>query len=389
MTIGARRALKVVASPVPDFGRRSVNYDTESLRATAGLARRLLRAETPSDACRAAVRFLSRRFSTPIAGWYAGSGHVTLNVVAVNGLESAADRRVRRMLPHLPRWDRLSSARRRSIRETFAGIVGTKEARAINAGDAILLVGDDGDERGAQLQLLGSFLRDVLEYVTTVQIAKRRNDQLDEGLAVTAHELRGPINSARMVMDRLLVGGDVESSRELASWAQWQLDQLSGQVDQLLQWSVGGRPANLAPTDLVGVVRQAVNDCSIESEEDRIVLVAPSRVPILADEAHMRIAVANLVRNALAYSPGKVRVEVVRTDGVARISVRDWGPGIPAPESETIFDPFVRGMAGGRGSAGGLGLFIAKRITEAHGGTILLESDRNGSTFHIEMSAAC
>jgi signal transduction histidine kinase len=66
------------------------------------------------------------------------------------------------------------------------------------------------------------------------------------------------------------------------------------------------------------------------------------------------------------------------------VSVKDFGPEIPAIERELIFSPFVRGTAPGRATNGsGLGLFIARRVVEAHGGRIWVESDRESVTFRV------
>jgi signal transduction histidine kinase len=70
------------------------------------------------------------------------------------------------------------------------------------------------------------------------------------------------------------------------------------------------------------------------------------------------------------------------------VSVKDFGPEIPAIERELIFSPFVRGTASGRATNGsGLGLFIARRVVEAHGGRIWVESDRESVTFRVLLPA--
>jgi K+-sensing histidine kinase KdpD len=92
------------------------------------------------------------------------------------------------------------------------------------------------------------------------------------------------------------------------------------------------------------------------------------------------------VRNAVAYSdPGStVVVEIVDEGTRLRLSVRDQGPGIPVGERETIFDPFVRGEAGSRrGRGSGLGLFITRRVVEAHGGTVWLDPGYPGADFQM------
>jgi signal transduction histidine kinase len=66
------------------------------------------------------------------------------------------------------------------------------------------------------------------------------------------------------------------------------------------------------------------------------------------------------------------------------VSVGDQGPGVPLAERGAIFDPFVRGGAASRaGNGSGLGLFITRRVVEAHGGRIWVDSDEEGATFHM------
>jgi signal transduction histidine kinase len=104
------------------------------------------------------------------------------------------------------------------------------------------------------------------------------------------------------------------------------------------------------------------------------------------------VAVRNLVRNALAYSsPGsEVKVSVITEQEAVTVSVANRGPGIPEGEEEAIFDPFVRGEAalqtGARGS--GLGLFITRRIAEAHGGEVWVDSSPRGTTFYLQLPVA-
>jgi signal transduction histidine kinase len=79
-----------------------------------------------------------------------------------------------------------------------------------------------------------------------------------------------------------------------------------------------------------------------------------------------------------------VSVVVESEDGVVTVQVRDQGPGLPEGKQEQIFDPFVRGENGHQGGRG-LGLFIARRVVEAHGGTISAESRGKGATFRVRL----
>jgi signal transduction histidine kinase len=88
------------------------------------------------------------------------------------------------------------------------------------------------------------------------------------------------------------------------------------------------------------------------------------------------------------YSPPgtHVKVRVGSETGTARVVVRDRGPGVPTVDKELIFDPFSRGRVGRQSRPGfGLGLFIARRVLEAHGGSIFVRPNRSGATFVVEL----
>jgi signal transduction histidine kinase len=79
-------------------------------------------------------------------------------------------------------------------------------------------------------------------------------------------------------------------------------------------------------------------------------------------------------------------VQVEEEETAVRVSVGDQGPGIPLAEREIIFDPFVRGGVGSRATGGsGLGLFITRRVVEAHGGQVWVDSGDVGATFHMSL----
>jgi signal transduction histidine kinase len=106
-------------------------------------------------------------------------------------------------------------------------------------------------------------------------------------------------------------------------------------------------------------------------------------VSVEADEAQLRAALANVIYNALEYSRGSpVHIHVDGDGTAARVVVQDDGPGIPEDEAATIFDAYTRGYSGRDVARGnGLGLFIARRIVEAHGGTLRLEPAAAGARF--------
>jgi signal transduction histidine kinase len=121
------------------------------------------------------------------------------------------------------------------------------------------------------------------------------------------------------------------------------------------------------------------------------VSLPPGAVPVRCDPLRIEQVVSNLVGNAIKYSPNGTPVEVAVTDdgGRATVTVTDQGVGVAPEDRPHLFEPFRRGSRA-RGIAGlGLGLAVARRIVEAHGGRIELDSVATaGSTFHLILPIA-
>jgi signal transduction histidine kinase len=218
---------------------------------------------------------------------------------------------------------------------------------------------------------------------------KTETDGVALAIAVTAHELRAPLLATRAVLERLLFAPATESERRtLLEEGARELDRLASLTELLLQWANGDVPLSLERIDLVSLVAGCLNEARSEERGRSISMVAPSRLHMTADPMHVRIAVLNLLRNALAYSRADDAVEVVvlRSSSTAVVRVRDHGPGISTDDRPGLFEPLVRGRLGrARGTGAGLGLFIARHIVEAHGGCISAESDENGTVFRVEL----
>jgi signal transduction histidine kinase len=367
--------------------RAELTANLDGLLEISALSGEMVRARTPEDALRTAVRFCNRRFRVPAGGWLRRGDLTRLDLVSSWGLGTAGGRRLRSQMATLRNADLANGGEIHSTAERFAELAGVDRADAVVARDAVILVGRPS--AGAPFRLLEEVLDDVLDHLVVVADAERRNQRLDIGIALTAHEVRGPLVGAMAIIERLLMGrGDAEEADMLLLRSRHQLEQLARLVDGLLWWAVAGRPLELRPADLGSLVREAVQACSIDPGTDRVILKTSGAVPILADPDHLRGAIANVLRNALIYAPPetKVSVAVGVEDGMARVIVRDRGPGIPASERELIFDPLKRGAAASLTRAGnGLGLFIARRVMEAHRGAIWLSSGRIGATFTMQI----
>jgi signal transduction histidine kinase len=373
-------------------GRESLERQVESLTSATDLVRELVGAETFEAATRAAMKLSFRLLRAPVAGWVRNGDARHLRFIGVRGVGTQKREELRKMLPKVNRWESSGPAERARITDRFRNVMGVTGVRVIDGGDAVILAGGDADSAAASLGVVGSLFQEVLQQLSTVARAEQRNRQLDLGIAWTAHEVREPLLAAKAAIDQLLRSNDPLAGQDLLSRSGQELGELAALVDALLRWSVGGGSLRRTPVDLVSVVSQAVDASRLGSGEDRLDLDAPEAVPIRADAGQLRSAVANVIRNALAYSPGdsRVTVRVSRRDGMAVVSVADHGPGIPAGDREALFEPFARGPSGrGRREGRGLGLFIARRVVEAHGGVIWAESTNGrGATFRIQVPVA-
>jgi signal transduction histidine kinase len=140
--------------------------------------------------------------------------------------------------------------------------------------------------------------------------------------------------------------------------------------------------------DLGRVVDEAVETAVLAQQEVTVVASVHGALPtIRGDHARLRQVLGNLIENAVKYSPeaGEVRLAAAAGNGAVRISVRDNGPGIPRDQQARIFEKFGRAdVEGGSKPGSGLGLFIARSIAEAHGGSLDVSSGSDGgSTFTL------
>jgi signal transduction histidine kinase len=143
--------------------------------------------------------------------------------------------------------------------------------------------------------------------------------------------------------------------------------------------------------DLGELVRDSVAGISLAQDEVRVNAdVRGEMPPVRGDRDRLQQVLANLLDNAVKYSPAgeEVKVTAFHLDSHLRIEVADRGPGIPSDQQRLIFEKFGRGhSAGSPGKPGtGLGLFIARSIAEAHGGALEVSSTPDlGATFTLTL----
>ncbi|MGA9534099.1 MAG: GAF domain-containing protein, partial [Anaerolineales bacterium] len=210
-----------------------------------------------------------------------------------------------------------------------------------------------------------------------------------------SHELRTPLSNIRLYVE-LLAGADTGRWDEYLATLGRETERLVALIEDLL--SISRLDADSVPThfqelDLNEVTRSLVEDRRrLFSENDLDLTWVPSDGPAMvwADEQLLSQVIANLMTNAMHYTPagGQVAVSIERTadEGGARLGVQDTGLGIPAAEQPQLFTRFFRGSASRKmGNPGtGLGLAICFEIVQRHGGRISVESEEGvGSRFEI------
>jgi two-component system, OmpR family, sensor histidine kinase KdpD len=215
-------------------------------------------------------------------------------------------------------------------------------------------------------------------------------------LAAVSHDLRTPLASAKAAVTSLRTP-DMEWSREdtveLLATADESLDQLTRLVENLLDMSriqAGALKARLGPVALDEIVPLAAAGLDIDA--DRVKLVDMDEAPpVLADSALLERAVANLVSNAVRYSPDgePVLITASRLADSVQLRVVDRGPGIPAGDRERVFQPFQREGDRDNTVGVGLGLALARGLVEAMGGRLVPEDTPGGGmTMVISLPAA-
>jgi signal transduction histidine kinase len=237
---------------------------------------------------------------------------------------------------------------------------------------------------------------ELSEQVAREAAAQARRVAADELIDILAHDLRTPLTPARGYLDllrhRALADGrepDVRYADQIAlahARLRRMIDALldAGRLEQGL-FALEVRPVNLA-----ALVEETVE--TLRTPEADLTVRGPGElVAEQVDPERLRQALENLVSNALAHAEGTpVVVEVAeeqRAEGAwAVLRVRDAGPGIAPDVLPTLFARFARGT---HSSGLGLGLYLARGIAEAHGGTLTVESRLGaGTTFHLALPLA-
>jgi signal transduction histidine kinase len=218
-------------------------------------------------------------------------------------------------------------------------------------------------------------------------------------VSLVSHELRAPMASvigcATTLHERWreLSPGQRESFLALIEQETTRLSNLVGDVLDASRIDAGTFTYTFTDVDLEELVRETAAQVTLGSDEVKVRADVHGPLPrVHGDRDRLRQLLLNLLTNAIKYTVAGDEVEVLAgsDDGSVRVTVRDHGPGIPAEQQNLVFEKFGRVNTGGRSKPGaGLGLFIARSIAEAHGGSLDLSSEPGaGASFIVRLPAA-
>jgi signal transduction histidine kinase len=237
--------------------------------------------------------------------------------------------------------------------------------------------------------------RELVEAAATVRAQQEVAQLKEEFLSAAAHDLRTPLTimlgQAQLLQRRLRLHPEAPVDREgidrIVNEAR-RLRQLTEDLLDIPHLEEGsGFLGERTMVDLAALAREVA--MSVQSAY-HVVRVEGDGVEAAIDRNRMLQVIANLVENAVKFSPagGEVVITVVQEPaGGAHLTVRDQGIGIPAADLEVIFQRFRRGSSADmrRYAGTGIGLYLCKRIVEEHGGRIWAESDGKGSALHVTL----
>jgi signal transduction histidine kinase len=266
---------------------------------------------------------------------------------------------------------------RRALERRLSPIYRT--AAVIGAGDLSPRV--PLTDRGDEFDKLGSTMNQMLDRIA----------QLMEGVRgvsdAIAHDLRTPIARARAKLEEALVSArDEDALRAAVEQGIADLDGIARvfkAVLRIAEVEAGARRAAFAPTDLAPMLHDVAElyGAAAEAREQHLLAEVPESLPLVGDRDLVGQAVANLLDNALKFTPegGTVRLEATSPPGAVEITVADDGPGMPDADRARAGERFFRADAARTTPGSGLGLSLVRAVAALHGGEVLMGDTHPGA----------
>ncbi len=262
-----------------------------------------------------------------------------------------------------------------------------RATQQISSGDLSSRVAPEVALRKDEIGELGREFDRMAEHIEELMSAQKRM------LRDVSHELRSPLARLQVALElaRKSVGDSGKKEHDRIEKEANRLDELIGQVLSLVRLSTNGSKLVKEEVEIEGLVQQIAEDAGFEagSQGKKVRLTKSTCGTLAADPELLHSALENVVRNAILYTPENSSVEISvtkRADSVVKICVRDFGPGVSEDALSHLFEPFYREAdARDRTSGGyGLGLAIAKRAIQLHGGSIVAKN-AEGAGLEVEI----
>lgn len=230
---------------------------------------------------------------------------------------------------------------------------------------------------------------------TFMDVTNRRKSiqQKDEFISIASHELKTPTTTLKASLQILKQMMTTEKESPLVpvflNKANASLQKLSGLIDDLLNVSrieKGQLELNKSQFNIYEMVRENVESLQLINKQLEINISGVQDVFIVADRYRIEQVLANMLNNAIKYSPSSFRIDIgieLTDSNSVKVLVRDYGIGIPEEKQQNLFDRYFRvDYSGNQYSGLGLGLYISNSIIMKHNGTIGVHSHPGkGSTF--------
>ncbi len=274
-----------------------------------------------------------------------------------------------------------------------------QKACVVGLANHTILVKKDGTE--IPIDDSGAPIRDEEGNITGVVLVfrditeRRKGEQIkDEFIGMVSHELRTPMTVITGALSVAMSEGiDPEEAKELLRDAKDSSEDLAQILDNLVELS-RYQSNRLRLTITRTNIGQLIKNIA-ETEKSRLdshhlsLTIADNLPPIDVDEVRIRQIIRNLLSNASKYSPldTEIHISVEKRDDIILIGVKDHGRGISSEDQTKLFQSFERLQETSSNNPGlGLGLLVCKRLVEAHGGHIRVESEEGeGSTFYFSL----
>lgn len=238
------------------------------------------------------------------------------------------------------------------------------------------------DSQVDALATLADRVVDVLELGWRSRQLAASNERLSTFAGRVSHDLKTPLATLSMLLallqEELTEGIDADSASKLLERAINGSERMAAMIDDVLSYASLGGGLSVAPVELEEVLDEVLDELEVPL---RAVTITRTALPVVrGDRTQLRSLLQNLLDNASKYrSPRRaltLDITVGEHDDHWRISIADNGRGVPEAESNRVFEPRVRLYADTSGS--GIGLDTCRRVVQAHGGSIELESTPGG-----------